>query len=185
MLRCVSFTAEQQQAALEKPIDLFKAIFENEEDSSSEDASDTEMAPDGEQPQPAAPPAIKPVLAAQQADQSQQAREPRREAAAAAEAGQGPMQTRQAPTGHMQIPHGAAAEASRQHVSRSPGAELHQNAAPLQAPVLAHPSEQPSHPSKRRKLKGKEKEKLHKKKSKKEKDKKRSGCPPDGVVTIC
>ena len=34
--------AEQQQAALEKPIDLFKAIFENEEDSSEEEPdSDT------------------------------------------------------------------------------------------------------------------------------------------------
>ncbi|KAL3162454.1 hypothetical protein ABBQ32_010121 [Trebouxia sp. C0010 RCD-2024] len=173
--------AEQQQAALEKPIDLFKAIFENEDDSSSEDVSDTEQPPDGAQPRPAAAPAITPELPRNQAGQSQQANESRTEVAAAANAGQGPMQTHQAPMGHMQTPHGAALEGFERHVSGSPRAALHQAAAPLQTPVLVQSSEQPSHPSKKRKLKGKEKEKekekekSHKKKSKKEKDKKRSG----------
>lgn len=40
--RVISCNAEQQQAALDKPIDLFKAIFENDDDSAEEE-SDTEQ----------------------------------------------------------------------------------------------------------------------------------------------
>lgn len=180
--------AAQQQAALEKPFDLFKAIFENEDDSSSsEEASDSEEPPDGAKPHPASP-AIAATLPDHQAGQSHQRNQSQMEMPAVAkaqqelmqthQAQQGSTETRQAQSRSMQAQQGTTAEASQQHISEPPGVMLHQAAASMQAPLALHHSDQASRPSsgKRRKLNREEKEKSHKKKSKKEKDKKRSGA---------
>lgn len=158
--------AEQQQAALEKPFDLFKAIFENEDDPSSEDdASDTEKPPEHAEPPPAAVPASDAIPASLSdfQGQSYQQKDSKKETPAA-------VTTPQAELSSLQ-----SLQGSQHHVSGTPGALLHQTAAPVQIPV--RPFELGSRPSsgRRRKLKGEEKEKSHKQKSRKEKDKKRSG----------
>ena len=162
--------AEQQHAALEKPFDLFKAIFENDDDpSSEEEASDTEEPPDGIEPRPAAVPAL--AVATVPDYQGHQRNASQTEVLTAAK-------EMQADLSSMQSQQGSAAEASQQCISGTPAELLHQAAAHVQVPVVLHPVEHGSRPSsaKRRKLKGVEKEKSHKKRSKKEKDKKRSGA---------
>lgn len=185
-MKCLN--AAEQQQALDKPIDLFKAIFENEEDSSSEDVSDTNQPPDDKIPHPAAAPGTTPEVPQQQFGQSQQQKESHREVPAVnAKAGQGSMQIPQAQPAFVQTPDGLATEALQQHVFGSSAVPPHQAAAaPQQAHLLLPSTEQPSHPSssKRRKLRHEGKEKSHKKKSRKEKDKRRSGCACDGVFLI-
>lgn len=167
--------AEQQQAALEKPFDLFKAIFENEDDPSSEDeGSDTEKPPEHAEPPPAAVPASAASSATlpDSQGQSHQQTNAKMETPAAVTAPPAGLSSLQSEQGSDCI------RPSQQHVSGTPGGLSDQAAAPEQAPVGLQPFELGSRPSsgKRRKLKGEEKEKSHKKKSKKEKDKKRSGA---------
>ena len=162
--------AEQQQAALEKPFDLFKAIFENDDDpSSEEEASDTEEPPDGVEPRSASVPAS---AVATVPDYQGHQRDASQTEVLTAE------KERQANLTPMQSQQGSAAEASQQRISGTPAELLHQAAAHVQVPVVLHPIEHGSRPSsaKRRKLKGSEKEKSHKKRSKKEKDKTQSGA---------
>ena len=164
--------AEQQQAALEKPFDLFKAIFENEDDpSSEEEGSDTEKPPEHAEPRPAAVPASAAASATLSDLQGHQQKGSKVDMPDAAT-------TRQAELSSMQSPQGSVVTSSQQHVSQASGGMLHQPAAPVQVPVGLQPFELGNRPSsgKRRKLKGEEKEKSHKKKSKKDKDKKRSGA---------
>ena len=178
-VHCIA--AEQQQAALEKPFDLFKAIFENDDDpASEEETSDTEQPPDDREPGPAAVPAATGITLLDDQGQIHQRNDSQTEVPTAAK-------DLRAELSSMQSQQGSATEASQQRILTSTAGSPHQAAAPVQVPVVPHPIEHGSRPSsaKRRKLKGEEKEKSHKKKSKKEKDRKRSGADaaPDGVVT--
>ena len=180
--RVYCLPAEQQQAALEKPFDLFKAIFENEDDPlSEEETSDTEEPPDGVEPGPAAVPAFTAATLLDHQGQIDQQNGSQTKVPTAAKDLKAEMPT-------MQSQQGFATEAPQQRISAAPAGSPHQAAAPVQGPVVPHPFEHGSRPSsaKRRKLKGEEKEKSHKKKSKKEKDKKRSGADAssDGVVAV-
>ena len=179
--RVCRIAAEQQQAALEKPFDLFKAIFENEDDpSSEEESSGTEEPPDGKEPQPAAVPSSVAATLFDYQGQSHQRNISQTEVPTAA-------QDLQAELSSVLSQQGSATDAPQHRRSVTPAGSPHQAAAPVQSPMGLHPIEHGSRPSsaKRRKLKGEVKEKSHKKKSKKEKDKKRSGsdAASDGVVT--
>ena len=172
--------AELQQTALDKPIDLFKAIFENEDDTSEgEEASDAEQEAAPLQPPPPATAAAAAAMADPHDPQTLQqhtGREPQMELPRAVKTGEA--QQPWAEASPMQRHQQAATERVEQPFSESQGPLLHQAAAPLQAPGTQEASElRRDHSSvKKRKHREEEKQKSHKKKHKKGKDRKSSGA---------
>lgn len=175
--------AEPQQSALDKPIDLFKAIFENEDETSEEEeeASEAGDTPAPLQPQPTAASAPATATAAvadhhgPQTHQQLTGRESQLGVPLAVKAGEA--QQPQAKVLPMQTHQQAAPEQVQRPLSESQAPFLHQPAALMQAPEALDGSELRRHriSGKKRKHREEEKQKSHKKRHKKGKDKKSSG----------
>ncbi len=170
--------AEQQQAALEKPIDLFKAIFENEDESSEDEPeSGAEAAPTSTRQQSAAAPTS--LLADRlQASSAPAAQDHQQHTNGQLPASQTKMQL------HQQLPSSRKVGSQLQQ-QLQPAAPVqsdglltvHQSAAEQLVSRIRQSENSGSHRSSNKKRKHREddEEQPRKKKHKKEKDRKHSG----------
>ena len=169
--------AEQQQAALEKPIDLFKAIFENDDESSEDEPeSGAEAAPKPTRQQSAAAPASMP------ADRLQDSSAPAVQDHQQYTNGQLPVSQLNMQL-HQQLPSSreVGSQLQQQLQPAAPiqpdGLTVHQSAAEQLVSRIRQSEDTGSHRSSKKKRKHREddEEQPRKKKHKKEKDRKHSG----------
>ncbi len=168
--------AEQQQAALEKPIDLFKAIFENDDESSEDEPeSAAEAAPTSTRQQSAAAPAL-PVNRLQ-ASLAPAAQDHQQHTNGQLPACQLNMQLLQQPPSSREV----GSQLQQQLQSAAPvqpdGLTVHQSAAEQLVSRIRQSEDLGSHRNSKKKRKHREddEEQPRKKKHKKEKDRKHSG----------
>ena len=169
--------AEQQQAALEKPIDLFKAIFENDDESSeNEPESGAEAAPNSiRQQSPAAPTSS--LADRLQASSAPAAQDHQRHMNGQLPVSQFNMQLLQQLPSSREV----GSQLQQQLQPAAPvqpgGLTVHQSAAEQLVSRIRQSEELGSHRSSKKKRKHREddEEQPRKKKHKKEKDRKHSG----------
>ena len=181
--------AEQQQAALEKPIDLFKAIFENDDESSEDEPeSGAEAAPTSTHQQSAAASTSSPADRLQ-ASSAPAAQDHQQHTNGQLPASQLHMQLLQQPPSIREV--GSQLQQQLQPAApvQPDGLTVHQSAAEQLVSRIRQSEDLGSHRSSKKKRKHREddEEQPRKKKHKKEKDRKHSGtgCMAHAQLLIC
>ena len=181
--------AEQQQAALEKPIDLFKAIFENDDESSEDEPeSGAEAAPTSTHQQSAAASTSLPADRLQ-ASSAPAAQDHQQHTNGQLPASQLHMQLLQQPPSSRELGSQLQQQLRPAAPAQPDGLTVHQSAAEQLVSRIRQSEDLGSHRSSKKKRKHREddEEQPRKKKHKKEKDRKHSGtgCMAHAQLLIC